>query len=98
MQSVLRQALQLHFRRARFCIFLPSRHVDVRDQAKHPDDIRAGDHEAFFVTVEKVTRDRVFDSRRGMSILAYGIHEELIANKSLRTVTGRAWFLRRDES
>lgn len=75
MQGVLCQALQLHLRRTVFRIFLPSRYVDVRDQAKHPYDIRAGDHEAFLGTVEKMTRDRVLDPRCRMSIFTYGIHD-----------------------
>lgn len=78
MQSILRQALQLHLRRAGFRILLPSRYIDVRDQAEHPYDIRAGDDEAFLGTVEKMTRDRVLHSRCGMSILAYGIHDEVL--------------------
>lgn len=57
------------------CIFFPSCHVDVGNQAKHPYNIRAGDNEAFLSAVEKVTRNRMFDSRCGMGALAYRIHD-----------------------
>lgn len=59
------------------CVFLPSCHVDVGNEAKHPYNVRAGDNEAFLSAVEEVARNRVLDSRCGMGTFTYGIHDRV---------------------